>query len=68
VPRPIFSGKLQTLGEQRRKPMNVVKFGEEFERIVIFDAAGAKAFTALVGDFNPMHHDEDFAATTRFGA
>jgi acyl dehydratase len=41
--------------------------GEIFERVVTFDEAGAKAFALLVGDHNPIHHDEGFAAQSRFG-
>ncbi len=41
--------------------------GERFEQVVTFDEAGARAFAALVGDFNPAHHDEDFASKGRFG-
>jgi acyl dehydratase len=44
-----------------------VVVGERFERIVTFDEAGARAFATLVGDLNPAHHDEDFAAAGRFG-
>jgi acyl dehydratase len=44
-----------------------VSIGETFERIVTFDEAGAKHFATLVGDFNPAHHDEEFAAKSRFG-
>jgi len=41
--------------------------GEIFERVVTFDEAGARAFARLVGDENPIHHDEAFAAQSRFG-
>jgi acyl dehydratase len=44
-----------------------LSIGEKFERVVTFDEAGARAFATLVGDFNPAHHDEDFAAKSRFG-
>jgi acyl dehydratase len=44
-----------------------VSIGESFERIVTFDEEGARHFATLVGDFNPAHHDEDFAAKSRFG-
>jgi acyl dehydratase len=47
--------------------MGAVSVGEKFERVVTFDEAGARAFATLVGDFNPAHHDEDFAAKSRFG-
>jgi acyl dehydratase len=44
-----------------------VSIGETFEQIVTFDEASARHFATLVGDFNPAHHDEDFAAKSRFG-
>jgi len=44
-----------------------VAIGEIFERVVTFDEAGARAFATLVGDFNPVHHDEDFAKQRNFG-
>ncbi len=44
-----------------------VAVGETFERVVTFDESGARHFATLVGDFNPAHHDEDFAAKSRFG-
>jgi acyl dehydratase len=47
--------------------MGTVSVGETFERVVTFDEEGARAFATLVGDFNPAHHDEDFAAKSRFG-
>jgi len=47
--------------------MAYVAVGETFERVVTFDEAGARHFATLVGDFNPAHHDEDFAANSRFG-
>jgi acyl dehydratase len=47
--------------------MAKVAVGEVFEREVTFDEAGARAFAMLVGDFNPVHHDEDFAKQRNFG-
>jgi acyl dehydratase len=44
-----------------------VAVGETFERVVTFDEADARYFATLVGDFNPAHHDQDFAAKSRFG-
>ncbi len=32
-----------------------------------FDEAAVRAFAELSGDFNPIHLDADYAATTRFG-
>jgi acyl dehydratase len=39
-----------------------VKIGEVFEKSVIFDEAGARSFAKLAGEFNPNHHDPEFAA------
>jgi acyl dehydratase len=47
--------------------MGRVEVGEVFERRVTFDEARARAFATLVGDFNPIHHDESFATASRFG-
>jgi acyl dehydratase len=47
--------------------MSDVAVGEIFERIVTFDEAGARGFATLVEDFNPIHHDEEFAKKSRFG-
>lgn len=32
----------------------------------VVSAADVRAFAQVVGDFNPVHHDADFAAKTRF--
>jgi acyl dehydratase len=47
--------------------MGRVLVGEVFEKIVTFDEAEARAFAMLVGDLNPVHHDAEFAAGSRFG-
>ncbi len=47
--------------------MASVMVGERFAKDVTFEEAAARAFAALVGDFNPAHHDEDFAKQGRFG-
>ena len=46
---------------------NIVMPGAQFERIVTFDEAAARAFATMAGDFNPVHHDRNFAETSRFG-
>ena len=41
--------------------------GETFEREVHFDARMISEFARLAGDANPVHHDDEYAARTRFG-
>jgi 3-hydroxybutyryl-CoA dehydratase len=40
--------------------------GQHAERRHVVSEADIAAFAELSGDFNPVHMDEDFAATTRF--
>ena len=44
-----------------------VVVGDCFERSVTLDAAGVAAFAAASGDPNPLHHDAEAAARSRFG-
>ncbi|MGH7756512.1 MAG: MaoC family dehydratase, partial [Vulcanimicrobiaceae bacterium] len=41
--------------------------GERFDQSVTFTRDSIVAFATAVADFNPMHHDEVYAAGTRFG-
>lgn len=38
-----------------------------FTKQITIDDAKVRAFAELTGDFNPIHMDEEFAATTEFG-
>jgi 3-hydroxybutyryl-CoA dehydratase len=40
---------------------------ERFSAVVSLDLSATSAFAHAVGDTNPMHHDADYASTTRFG-
>jgi len=40
---------------------------ERFSATVAFSPAAVREFADTVGDSNPIHHDPDFAAATRFG-
>jgi acyl dehydratase len=42
--------------------------GQSFSRDVYFDAASVKLFATLVGDSNPLHHDNKIAERSRFGS
>jgi acyl dehydratase len=44
-----------------------VAIGERFVRRATFDAAAIRTFATLCGDFNPLHHDAEYASTSRFG-
>lgn len=41
--------------------------GETTSKTVTFDTNSIRQFATLAGDMSPLHHDEDFAKTTRFG-
>lgn len=43
------------------------KIGEEISREVTFETDAIKHFATLVGDMNPLHHDEEFAKSSRYG-
>jgi len=40
---------------------------ERFSAVLALAPDATGAFARVVGDPNPLHHDADFAATTRFG-
>ena len=42
--------------------------GERFERSLSLSAEDIRTFATLVGDTNPLHHDEELAKRSRFGA
>jgi len=41
--------------------------GARVERPLLLDAAAIKSGALLVGDLNPLHHDEAFATASRYG-
>ena len=45
----------------------VAEVGDRVEEEFSLDAAAIRAGAQLVGDFNLLHHDETFAASSRFG-
>jgi acyl dehydratase len=44
-----------------------IKIGDEFSTSKQITDAVVRAFAEFSGDFNPIHIDEEFAKTTRFG-
>lgn len=43
-----------------------VKVGETFSETLTMTPEDAKAFSRVARDFNPLHHDENFAANSRY--
>jgi acyl dehydratase len=41
--------------------------GEKFSKEVYFDSDNISVFAKSAGDTNPLHHDPEFAANSRFG-
>jgi acyl dehydratase len=41
--------------------------GESFRKDLSFDVDSIRRFAQMLGDTNPLHHDEALARTTRFG-
>jgi acyl dehydratase len=44
-----------------------IQAGYCFSRVHRFDDEQVRAFARIAGDENPLHHDADFARSTRFG-
>ncbi|CAB3661978.1 MaoC family dehydratase [Paraburkholderia rhynchosiae] len=48
-------------------PPRIVRIGETFSATLGLSADSVKSFATLVNDLNPLHHDEAYAAQSRFG-
>jgi len=48
-------------------PPRVVKIGEICRSRLALSPDAVKSFATLVSDLNPLHHDEAYAAQSRFG-
>jgi len=46
----------------------IVTIGDTFSKSVSLPAETIKAFATVVGDLNPLHHDEAYARQSRFGS
>jgi acyl dehydratase len=45
----------------------IVTIGETFSSTLALSADSVKSFATLVNDLNPLHHDDAYAAQSRFG-
>jgi len=54
-------------GAKPRDRHVVMTVGDTFSKQVRFDGHSISSFALLTGDTNPLHHDAEYAAGTRFG-
>jgi len=47
---------------------HLARVGETFEKTVCFTRQEISDVATILGDTNPIHHDEEYAAKTRFGS
>ena len=55
------------MSDVKKASLNGLEVGQKAFVERTFDEAAVRAFAELSGDFNPVHLDAGFAATTRFG-
>ena len=48
-------------------PPRIVTIGETFSATLGLSTESIKSFATLVNDLNPLHHDDAYAAQSRFG-
>ncbi|CAG4891550.1 MaoC family dehydratase [Paraburkholderia saeva] len=48
-------------------PPRVVTIGETFSSTLTLSVDSVKSFATLANDMNPLHHDDAYAAASRFG-
>jgi predicted Fe-S protein YdhL (DUF1289 family) len=53
--------------DSRRQGARVVMIGETIEATLALPSDSIKHFATLVGDTNPLHHDDAYARASRFG-
>lgn len=51
----------------RGRPYGAVRLGDQFTRVVTVTERHLADGARLIGDFNPLHVDDDFARASRFG-